>query len=638
MTMNENIYINNNKLQIGGKMRFFLFFIMLPAFAVEITVDADIGRTPVSPYIYGKNNSLSSSPSSPVSASTWDLYRDAGVKMFRENGGNNATKYNWRRKLSSHPDWYNNVYSHDWDYEAQTLQNNMTGVKGMWAFQLIGFTASNTNNNFDDWGYNNSAWWSGVHQNLAGGGTLNPSGGSEALVDGNPDLYLMSWPADSTVGILDRWFGSGGLGLNEEMFEYWNMDNEVEIWSGTHDDIMPEQISADSFMQLDFDVAKKARTKFQGIKLVGPVPCNEWQWYNWNNSKIDYAGDNYTWLEYFIKRIGEEQVSSGVKLLDVLDIHFYPGDTDPEHILQFHRIWFDTTYDYPGANGVKCSGPGAWDNSITKEYIFERCRAWLEEHIGTDHGVTFSVSEIGIQEDNPNIIAVWYASNLGVFADNGVELFTPWYWEVGMWEVLHLFSRYYKEYSVSSSSDSEEYVSAYSSINPDADSLIVILVNRSLSNSEEANVTLNNFSVDEGAHTSLLLHNLPSSETFESHTNNALVSGTVTANNNYFSITLPSLSVTAVLLSGEGEQSGLQINPNPFRDITTISFNIKEPSNASLTLYDMLGRKIQTFFSGYREAGTYQEEISVEALPSGVYFFELVVENQKETQKCTIMK
>jgi hypothetical protein len=619
-------------------MRFFIFFITLSVFAVEITVDADLERIPISPYIYGKNNSLSSNPSNPVSVSQWNLFRDAGVKMFRENGGNNATKYNWRRKLSSHPDWYNNVYAHDWDYEAMSLQNNLTDVKGMWAFQLIGFTASNINNNFDDWGYNNSAWWSGVHQNLAGGGTLNPSGGSEALVDGDPELYLIQWHADSTVGILDQWFGPVGLGLDKEMFEYWSMDNEVEIWSGTHDDIMPEQISADSFMRLYFDVAKKAREKFTNIKLVGPVPCNEWQWYNWNNRKIDYGGNSYTWLEYFIKRIGEEQNSSGLKLLDVLDIHFYPGDTDPEHILQFHRVWFDTTYDYPGANGVKCSGPGAWDNSITKEYIFMRCRDWLEEHIGADHGVTFSVSEIGIQEDDPNIIAVWYASNLGVFADNGVEIFTPWYWEVGMWEVLHLFSRYAKENRISSISNLEEYVSAYSSINTDADSITVILVNRSLSNNEDVTVTLNNFSVDAGTHTSLLLHNLPSGETFESHASNALVNGTINVSNNSFSITLPALSATAVLLSGEGKQSGFQINTNPFRNITTISFNVDEPSKVTINLYDMIGRKVKTLFSGYITTGLYRETLSAEDLSSGIYFCELVTRNKKETQKLMVLK
>jgi hypothetical protein len=628
-------------------MRFLIIFSLnvLPVFAAEIIIDASLGRNPISPYIYGRNNSLSDNPGSPTSAGKWQLYREAGVKMFRECGGNNATKYNWRRKLSSHPDWYNNVYSHDWDYTAQNLQNNIPGVRGIWAFQLIGFAASNQDNNFDDWGYNGSQWWSGIHQNLAGGGTVNPAGGPDALVDGDPNLYLMNWPADSTVGILDQWFGVGGLRLSETMFEYWGMDNEPEIWNGTHDDVMPEQLAADSFIQRYFDVAKKAREKFPEIKLVGPVPCNEWQWYNWNNNKIG----SYTWLEYFIKRIGEEQRSSGVRLLDVLDVHFYPTDTIPEDIVQLHRVWFDTTYDYPGANGVKRAGSGSWDNSITKEYLFKRCGDWLEEHIGPDHGVSFGVSEIGIPGDDPNVIAVCYASHLGVFADNGVELFTPWEWKNGMWEVLHLFSRYCKEIRVSSVSDDEEYVSAYSSINTALDSLTIILVNRSVDESKNVTVKLDNFVVDAEEHTSLMLNNLPGNETFVSHTNNALVRGTVAVVNDSFSISLPSLSVTAVLLSGRGQPGaidnlpvgrdfGLYNTPNPFKSITFIKFNLEDSAEVTLTLYDKLGQKVKLIFSGYLGAGPQQKTLSAERLTSGTYFYELKVGNRTVRKKCVVLK
>jgi len=35
------------------------------------------------------------------------------------------------------------------------------------------------------------------------------------------------------------------------------MDNEVEIWNSTHDDVMPTQPTAEAFMQLYFAVAKK---------------------------------------------------------------------------------------------------------------------------------------------------------------------------------------------------------------------------------------------------------------------------------------------------------------------------------------------------------------------------------------------
>ena len=53
------------------------------------------------PYIYGRNNTFDK----PAS-----FYKDAGLRFVRMNGGNNATKYNWRKKITSHPDWYNNVY------------------------------------------------------------------------------------------------------------------------------------------------------------------------------------------------------------------------------------------------------------------------------------------------------------------------------------------------------------------------------------------------------------------------------------------------------------------------------------------------------------------------------------------------
>ena len=82
--------------------------------------------------------------------------------MMRTLGGNNGTKYNWQKKLSSHPDWYNNVYANDWDYAQTALQQNLPGVQSMWAFQLIGKVADNSNHNFDDWGYNRSNWWSGT--------------------------------------------------------------------------------------------------------------------------------------------------------------------------------------------------------------------------------------------------------------------------------------------------------------------------------------------------------------------------------------------------------------------------------------------------------------------------------------------
>ena len=522
------------------------------AFPVEISIDACSGHKSISPYIYGRNNCLSDNHRKPLSEADWQFLRDAGVRILRESGGNNSTKYNWVLKLSSHPDWYNNVYSHNWDFEATSLQSNLPGVQGTWAFQLIGKVAATNAYNFNDWGYNRAQWWDGVRNNWAGGGGPLPDGGQE---EGDPNLYLVDWSADNTVGILEHWFDPNGLALDPNSIRYWNMDNEPEIWSGTHDDVCPVQPPVETFMQAYFDVAKKARALYPDIKLVGPVPCNEWQWYNWDNQRIQLGQNYYVWLEYFIKRIGEEQQDSGVRLLDVLDIHFYPYETSPSDIVQLHRVWFDTTYDYPGANGVKRLGQWGWDNSITREYIFTRCRDWLDQYIGPDHGVTFGVTEMGIKGDNPNVTAVWYASTLGVFADEGVELFTPWTWKVGMWEVLHLFSRYSQPIRILSESSNEETVSAYASISDNMDAVTLILVCRSLNQTIDVSATVQNFQLEDGSYDTLSLYNLPYTETFRSEQNNALKAGSQSVENGVMNMSLPPLSVTAVLLTGQLENN-----------------------------------------------------------------------------------
>lgn len=595
---------------------------------VNIQVDAAAGRKAISPYIYGRNNSISDDPNNPTPAATWKLMRDAGLRYTRENGGNNATKYNWRKKISSHPDWYNNNYAHNWDYAAKTLQDSMPNTQGMWAFQLIGYSASNLNNNFNDYAYNGSNWWSGTCQNLAGGGVPNSSGGCAATTNGNTSLYLENWNADSTTNILNHWFGSGSLGYTNTNKIYWSMDNEPDGWDATHDDVMPSLPTAENFMQLYFAVAKKARAKFPNIKLTGPVPESEWQWYNWNNSKINVSGQSYNWLEFFIKRCAEEQTASGIRLLDVIDIHSYPNESNNADIVQGHRVYFDTSYSYPGANGVKTTSPSGWDNSITKEYVFGRVNNWLTQYMGSNHGVTCGVSEYAINSTTPNIVANAYASTLGTFADNSVEFFSPWTWNIGMWEVMHLYSRYAKNNRIQSISSNENDVSAYSSINTANDSVTIILVNRNLTSSHTTNISLSNFSIPNGTYTTLQLKNLPSTETFVSHSNNALQISTATVTSNSLSISLPALSTTAIILKGTSTtninqivntNNQVSIYPNPSNTNITIR---ADKELGALFIYNALGEVVCKQVSD-------KTNVDVSNLQSGVYFVTLKDKQQQ---------
>lgn len=615
------------KLRLLFLTLLFAIGIIASAQTITIAIDATSNVKPISSGIYGKNNCLSDDPNSPLSTSDWKFLKDAGIRLFRENGGNNATKYNWRLKLSSHPDWYNNVYSHNWDYSAQQLQTNIPDAYGMYAFQMIGKVAATTKNNFNDWNYNSSSWWEGVSQNLAGGGTPNTSGGSAAAVEGDPELYLTDWNADSTTAILDHWFGNDGLGLNAEKFLYWNMDNEPEIWNGTHDDVMPTQPTAEELMQRYFEVAKKARALYPGIKLCGPVTCNEWQWYNYNSNLISSGGKKYTWLEYFIKRVAEEQIASGIRLLDVIDLHFYPGETADSDVMQLYRVFFDKYYLYPGANGCKTIN-GSWDDSQKKEYVFERCRAWLETYMGADNGVTFGLSELGCNDRSASVNAVAYASILGTFANNEVEFLTPWTWLKGMYETVHLFSCYSHENSCSSVSSDDNNLSAYTSLN--SDSMTIIVVNRSSSKTYTTNITISNSMIPDGTYKTLQLKELPSSESFKSHTSNALVSNEIPVANNCLSLSAPPVSITAILLKADTKVSSaktildkkIRTWQGEYGNIM-IQYCADNHQKIFAGIYDINGRLISSPLYFDCNIGTNQFNLGKSKLPAGIYIVRL---------------
>ena len=537
-------------------------FAISPTLAIDITVDANAGIKKISPYLYGRNIDKISDGDAEVTeeeSAFINQMLEAGIHMLRANNGNNATRYNWRHKMTVHPDWYNNVYSHDWAITAQKVLDKMPGVDAMYAFQLTGYAASSTDYNFPDWNWKQEhGTYATQTFDLAGGGEVSEDG-KTLIKAGDPSLYNMEWPADSTVAIIPHW--KDELKFDMSRFKYWSMDNEMEIWRGTHSDLdLP--VTGDFLVERYIDVAKKARAQWKDIKLTGPVAANEWQWCSvssYNKEDRPKGEDrNYCWLEYFIMKVAEEQKKSGVRLLDVFDIHWYPTEKDYESRVNWHRVMFDTTYNYPGANGIKMVG-GNWDNKITKEYIFVRINQWLEKYFGKDHGITLGITETSILDNDPMVTALIYASFLGTMQDNGVEIFTPWTWGDGMYETVHLFSRYGHPNRVQSTSSNDSLVSAYSSISNKGDSLTVIFVNRAEKDAQDIDLNLANFASD-GTVKTLTLQNLKG-ETFVSHTSNALKENSVGANAqggtttatsysiNRFKMTLPAKSITAVLLT-----------------------------------------------------------------------------------------
>lgn len=577
--------------------------------AVVVTVQADSGRKPISPWLYGRNNNMSDDPTDPVPDSLLTRYREAGLRMLRENGGNNATKYNWKRKLGSHPDWYNNVYAHDWTYTAKSIQEKLPGTQGLFAFQLLGKAAGNDKNNFNDWNYNQSAWWDGASQNLAGGGTPEDTGGGKAKVEGDISKYLVDWPADSSADILKGWFGPGGEGLDASRFQYWSMDNEPEIWGGTHDDVVATPMSFETYFQKYLAVAKAVRARSTSVKLVGPVYCNDWYWWTWDNELVDDNGTGRSSMEMFLKRIGEEEKATGLKLLDVFDLHTYPGyegSSDAGNLLQFHRLFWDTTYSWPGSNGIHMID-NKWNKAVPN-YTYERVRRWMVQYLGEERPT--ALTEFGAMKagGDVNVRNAFYASLLGTFADHGGEILTAWDWYPGWWEVLHLFSRHAQAIRVKSRSSDDTLLSAYSSISAAGDSMTLILVNRDRANTQSTTVQLTGF-VTKGDAVTLQLANL-TGETFVSRTRNGLKTGSATPNNGIMILSLPPVSITAVKIAGQGAPTGVLQ-----RSATIPGLNLEQGRIVSTN-----GERIEVLDIGGRILRTGTGAVDLKSLPSGVNF------------------
>ncbi len=548
--------------------------------AINVNVDTDKGVKKISPYLYGRNIYCNGDAGdlndvvttlSEKEQTNLETYRQAGIRYLRMNNGNNATKHNWRKNLSSHPDYYNNVYAHNWDVSAKKILDNLPGVDGMYAFQLAGYAASSTAYNFKDWDWKQSHGGVNAKQSLdlAGGGTVAEDGTTQTKA-GDYSLYLEKWPADSTVKIIPHW--KDELKYDMKRFQYWSMDNEMELWRGTHSDLpytYPNEdgntVAADRMVDNYIAVAKAAKAISPDLKLTGPVAANEWSWCNiaYDNNSTSYvkATDHkYCWLEYFIKRLGDEQKKTTVQLLDVFDIHWYPSEKDYETWMNWHRVFFDTTYVYPGGNGIRCAdisttGSCDWNTGKGvgyKTYIFKRIADWMKKYMGEKYKYTLGFTETDFISDMDAMSrALAYASFMGTFIDHGVEIFTPWTWREGMYEVVHLFSRYGHENRVQSTSSNDSLVSAYSSISNKGDSLTVIFVNRAEKDAQDVNLTISDFKAAGGSAETLTLSGI-TGETFVSHTKNALKKGSVQVSNNTISTSLPAKSITAVLFKGQG--------------------------------------------------------------------------------------
>lgn len=78
--------------------------------------------------------------------------------------------------------------------------------------------------------------------------------------------------------------------------------------------------------------------------------------------------------------------------------------------------------------------------------------------------------------------------------------------------------------------------------------------------------------------------------------------------------------------------------PNPFNPVTAIRFFVPRHALLKLTVYDVLGKEIETLVNGQKDPGTYEVNWNASAYSSGIFFYELISEGYRETKKMVLIK
>lgn len=75
--------------------------------------------------------------------------------------------------------------------------------------------------------------------------------------------------------------------------------------------------------------------------------------------------------------------------------------------------------------------------------------------------------------------------------------------------------------------------------------------------------------------------------------------------------------------------------PNPYRNQTTIVYELPTKADVKLSLYNMMGQEVMNLYEGARDAGTYRAEVDLSNINTNVLFCKLEYNNKVVVTKMT---
>ncbi|WP_234122456.1 glycoside hydrolase family 44 protein [Clostridium hydrogenum] len=379
---------------------------------ININVDTQAEKNAISPYIYGTNQD----------------FANAKVNS-RRIGGNRLSCYNWENNFSNAGNDY--MYSSD-DYLMSLY--NVPGEKrnepasvittfhdkslaegvpySLVTLQAAGYVSADGNGAVAKNETAPSNRWKEVKFHKGGPLSLTP--------DLNDNYVYM----DEFVNFLVNKYGKASSLTG---IKGYSLDNEPSLWSSTHSEVHPNKTTCAEILNKDVELSKTVKGIDPTAEVFGPALYG-FSAFNSFNDAPDWSSvkGNYSWfIDYYLDNMKKQSDAAGKRLLDVLDLHWYPeatgggsrivgGTFDPNNIecnkarLQAPRTLWDPTY-------TENSWIAQWDKWALP--LIPTVKASINRY---NPGTKLSFSEYDYGGENHITGGIAEADVLGIFGKYGV--------------------------------------------------------------------------------------------------------------------------------------------------------------------------------------------------------------------------
>ncbi len=275
-----------------------------------------------------------SSPGQPVSQTVFGVGwadEDEGLKVGAHRwGGNTTSRYNWKlgNAWSSANDWFWENQEID-SYQVFLGKAEKKGGFAAITVPMIGWVSKDTTScSFPVSAFPNQEKFD-PHRKECGNGKKGD--GKTLLPPGEPTRTSVRMTPEEVGQWVAKIKAEDAKRGRKLVYEYI-LDNEPALWDSTHRDVHPEPLTYDELLERTIAYGTAVRKADPDAIIAGPA---EWGWpayfFSAKDAKAGFtmkpdrrAHGDQPLLAWYLKELAAHEKKTGVRVLDVLDVHLYP--------------------------------------------------------------------------------------------------------------------------------------------------------------------------------------------------------------------------------------------------------------------------------------------------------------------------